>query len=118
MRMFSGEVISIEILADVDEWQAMLDNAQAKEWIHADVIINGERFGAVGIRTKGNSSLMQGRGPSSNDRYSLQFKMNKYVKGQTYYGLDTFCVNNMMSDATYMKEYISYDIRTEADSPI
>jgi hypothetical protein len=40
----------------------------------------------------------------------LQFKANKYVKVQTFYGLDDFCVNNMMGDATYMKDYLSYDI--------
>jgi len=110
MRMFNGEVISLEIQIAWDEWEALLRNAQAKEWILADVVINGEKFSAVGIRTKGNSSLTQGRGSSNNARYSLQFKMNKYVKGQIYYGLDTFCVNNMMGDATYMKDYLAYDI--------
>ncbi|MCL2748435.1 MAG: CotH kinase family protein, partial [Oscillospiraceae bacterium] len=45
-----------------------------------------------------------------NIRYSLQFKLNKYVKSQTYHGLDTFCVNNMMGDATYMKDYLSFAI--------
>lgn len=52
--------------------------------------------------------------------YSLQFKFNKYVKGQTYYGLDTFCVNNMMGDATYMKDYLSYEIMKFAgvDTPL
>jgi len=111
-RMFNDEIISLEIQIDPSEWQTMLNNAQAKEWISADVIINGERFSAVGIRTKGNSSLTQmgGRSSGGSNRYSLQFKMNKYVKGQTYYGLDTFCVNNMMGDATYMKDYLAYDI--------
>ena len=111
-RMFNGEIISLEIQMAQDDWETLLRNAQAKEWISADVIINGEKFSAVGIRTKGNSSLTQtgGMRGSSNARYSLQFKMNKYIKGQTYYGLDSFCVNNMMGDATYMKDYLSYDI--------
>ena len=111
-RMFNDEIISLEIQVAQDDWDALLRNAQAKEWISADVIINGDRFSAVGIRTKGNSSLTQmgGRSGGGSNRYSLQFKMNKYVKGQTYYGLDTFCVNNMMGDATYMKDYLAYDI--------
>ncbi|MCL2157880.1 MAG: CotH kinase family protein, partial [Oscillospiraceae bacterium] len=77
--------------------------------VTGDVVINGERFGSVGIRTKGNSSLSQGRS-SQGGSYSLQFKLNYAIKGQTYYGLDVFCVNNMMGDATYMKDYIAYDI--------
>ena len=108
-RLFGDDIITIDIQADEGDWQGLLGNAQSKEWISGDLIINGERFGAVGIRTKGNSSLTQGS-RSSTARYSLQFKFNKYVKGQTYYGLDAFCINNMMGDATYMKDYISYEV--------
>ncbi|MDR0489733.1 MAG: CotH kinase family protein, partial [Oscillospiraceae bacterium] len=112
-KMFGDEVITLDILAEPDEWKAMLNKAQAKEWISADLVINGELFKAVGVRTKGNSSLMQTGGPGGSGgitNYSLQFKFNKYVKGQTYYGLDAFCVNNMMGDATYMKDYLAFDI--------
>jgi len=111
-KLFGDEVVSINIQVNADEWKSLLDNAQTKEWISADLVINGERFGTVGIRTKGNSSLSMGNkaGGSSDGNYSLQFTANKYVKGQTFYGLDSFCVNNMMGDATYMKDYIAYDI--------
>ena len=108
-RLFGDAVISLQIEVDPAEWQGLLDNAQAKEWISADLIINGERFSTVGIRTKGNSSLSQ-VASSNSDRYSLQFEFNHYVKGQTYYGLDSFCINNIMGDATYMKDYLSYEI--------
>ena len=107
--LFDGEVASIDIQIDADTWQTMINNATAKEYVTGDVVINGERFGSVGIRTKGNSSLSQGRS-SQGGSYSLQFKLNYAIKGQTYYGLDVFCVNNMMGDATYMKDYIAYDI--------
>lgn len=108
-RMFGDEIITLDLRVDESDWQALLDNAQAKEWISGDLIINGERFEAVGIRAKGNSSLSQVVS-SNSDRYSLQFKFNQYVKGQTYYGLDTFCINNLMGDATYMKDYLAYEI--------
>ena len=108
-RMFGDEIITMDIQVDKNDWQDLLDNATTKEWISCDLIINGEVFSTVGIRTKGNSSLSQVT-MSNNDRYSLQFKLNKYVKGQTYYGLDTFCINNLMGDATYMKDYLSYEI--------
>ena len=58
-KLFGDEVISIDVQVDKDEWQGLLDNSQLKEWISGDLIINGERFTAVGIRTKGNSSLSQ-----------------------------------------------------------
>jgi spore coat protein CotH len=111
-RMFGDEVITIDIQVNEDDWQGLLDNAQAKEWIPADLIINGQKFSTIGIRTKGNSSLSMGNrmGGMSDGNYSLQFKANKYIKGQTFYGLDVFCVNNMVGDATYMKDYIAYDM--------
>ena len=108
-KMFGDEIITLDIQVDDGDWQSLLENAQAKEWISADLIINGERISAVGIRTKGNSSLSQGS-RSGGDRYSLQFKFDEYVKGQNFYGLDTFCINNLMGDATYMKDYLAYDI--------
>lgn len=118
-RIFGDEIITLDIQADKDDWQNLLDSAQQKEWIKAELKINGERFSDVGVRTKGNSSLTQA-GNSVSGNYSLQFKFNKYVKGQTYYGLDTFCVNNMMGDATYMKDYLSYEIMKFAgvDTPL
>ena len=108
-RLFNGNVVTIDIQADNDDWKRLNDNASDKEWIAADLSINGEVFSGVGIRTKGNSSITKTE-KSESDKYSLNIELNKYVKGQTFYGLDTFCLNNMVGDATYMKEYIAYDI--------
>jgi len=109
-KLFGGDIISIEITADQSEWEAMLENAMAEEYIMADVVINGTRFQSVGIRPKGNSSLSQVASSSSTDRYSFRIKFDKYIDGQTCFGLDTFVLNNMLGDNSYMKEYISYDI--------
>ena len=108
-KLFGDEIISLDIQVDENEWRNLIANAQSKEWIAGDLVINGELFRTVGIRTKGNSSILQGI-RADEARYSLQFKLNKYIKGRTYYGLDAFCVNNMMGDASYMKDYLSYEI--------
>ena len=107
--IFGVDIISLEIIADEDTWQAMLDNAEAEEYIKVDVIVNGTRFNDVGIRPKGNSSLRE-VASSDSDRFSFRLKFDKYVEGQTCFGLDTFVVNNMTGDNTYMKEYLSYDL--------
>ncbi|MCL1805296.1 MAG: CotH kinase family protein, partial [Clostridiales bacterium] len=111
--LFGDKVITLDIRTEEDNWQYFLDNVQDKEWIAADMVINGEFFSTVGIRPKGNSTIRMVPSPANREAdvmYSLHIKMNKYVKGQTYYGLDTFCVNNMLADTTYMKDYLSYDI--------
>ena len=108
-RLFNGEAALINIKVDEKNWEKFIDNATEKEWIIADLVINGESFNGIGIRAKGNSSLEKVE-KSESGKYSLNIKFNKFVDGQTYYGLDTFCLNNMIDDATYMKEYLSYEI--------
>ncbi|WP_419821988.1 CotH kinase family protein [Anoxybacterium hadale] len=104
------EVITIDISADPDEWSEMLENALNEEYISCDITINGETYYSVGIRPKGNSSLQTIARDDTTDRYSFKIKMDEYVDGQTYHGLSKFVVNNMQADATYMKEYLSYDM--------
>lgn len=108
-RLFNGEVVEIDIEVDETDWSELLENATTKEYVSADVTMNGDLFSSVGIRTKGNSSLTQ-VASSDSDRYSLQLNPNKYIKGQSFYGLDNLCINNIVSDSTYMKDAISYDI--------
>ncbi len=108
-KIFGANIISIDILADETEWQTMLDNATKEEYIKVDVVVNGTKFTDVGIRPKGNSSLKQ-VAASDSDRYSFRLKFDEYVEDQTCFGLESFVVNNMLGDNTYMKEYISYDL--------
>ena len=117
-RVFGEEVISIDIIADETDWQTMLDNATAEEFIMADVVVNGTTFHNVGIRPKGNSSLSQ-VASSDSDRYSFRITFDKYIDGQTCFGLQSLVVNNMLGDYTYMKEYVSYELMAEAgvDAP-
>lgn len=108
-KIFGVDIISLEIITDDTQWQTMLDNAKDEEYIKVDVVVNGTKFKDVGIRPKGNSSLNQVASTDS-DRYSFRLKFDEYVEGQTCFGLESFVVNNMMGDNSYMKEYISYDL--------
>ena len=108
--MDKTKVLDIEIIADETEWQAMLDNATAEEYISATIIINGEKIENAGIRPKGNSSLNMVARDDTTDRFSFKIEFDHYVKNQTWLGLDKLVVNNMQGDTTYMKEYLSYDI--------
>lgn len=110
-KLFDKNAVStIDIQMDPKEWQNMLDNALQEEYVKCDVVINGETIYNVGIRPKGNTSLTQVANDPNTDRVSFKFEFDHYVKGQTYYGLDKLVVNNMYADATYMKEYLSYDL--------
>ena len=61
----SSIVHSVSVDVDPDTYQAMIDtyvDSGDKEWISATVTINGTVFTDVGIKLKGNSSLMGLRG--------------------------------------------------------
>lgn len=110
-KLFGVGTINLEIIADKTEWANMLANAIKEEYISCDVVVNGVTFRNVGIRPKGNASL-QGIVNSESNRYSFRLKFDKYVEGQTCFGMSDFVVNNMQADPSYLKEYLSYDIMT------
>lgn len=115
-RLFKkDEVAEISIKMKQEDWDWIIENALDEEYRSADITINGETFYNVGIRPKGNSSLRTVAQDDTTDRFSFKIKFDQYVKGQTYYGLDKLVINNMITDATYMKEYLAYDLFEKMD---
>lgn len=104
-----SSIMTVDIVIDDAVWREMLDNALQEKYVKCDVIINGERINDVGIRPKGNASLQQVAALGS-QRYSFKIEFNHYIKNQTFQGLDKLVLNNTMSDASYMKEFMSYEI--------
>ena len=104
------QIISVNIIMDEDEWQDMLDNAASEEYYKCDAVINGTTFYSVGIRPKGNTSLSSIVNDPTTDRYSFKLEFDKYVDGQTCFGLDKLVLNNNYADSTNMKEAIVYDM--------
>ncbi|ULL18733.1 spore coat protein CotH [Paenibacillus sp. H1-7] len=119
-EMDKTKIMTFSINVDEAKWQEMLETAAEEEYISADVTINGTTIKNVGIRPKGNSSLKQVVADDTTDRYSFKIKFDEYVDCQTWMGLDKIVVNNMQSDNSYMKEYLSYDIMSYigVDAPL
>ena len=106
----TDSVISVNILMDDADWNAMLENSTAEEYYQCDVEVNGTTFYRVGIRPKGNSSLTSIASDPTTDRYSFKLEFDQYVDGQTCFGLDKLILNNNYADATNMKEALIYDM--------
>lgn len=105
-------ILKIEIELSESDFQSILENPTAEEYKSATVTVDGETVENVGFRTKGNSSL-NSVAKSDSERYSFRIKFDKYVKGQRLLGLDELVVNNMFSDPSYMREYLSYEVMRE-----
>lgn len=106
----TDSVISVNILMDDADWNAMLENSTAEEYYQCDVEINGTTFYRVAIRPKGNTSLTSIASDPTTDRYSFKLEFDHYVDGQTCFGLDKLILNNNYADATNMKEALIYDM--------
>jgi hypothetical protein len=105
-----NKVTEIDIQIDEDDWKWLIENARREEYKSCDITINGKTFHNVGIRPKGNSSLNMVASDSTTDRFSFKIKFDEYIEGQSYDGLKRLALNNIISDKTYMKEYLSYKL--------
>ena len=110
----SSRVHTIEITAD--NWDDIIANATAEEYQECSVVIDGENLGKVGIRAKGNTSLSSVASLGST-RYSFKIEFNHYVKGKKYHGLDKLSLNNLIQDATMMKDYLAYTLMGKMGVP-
>lgn len=110
-KYFQGDkIIDIKINLPQEDYQDMLDNAEDEQYKSADINFDGTVVENVGFRTKGNLTLRSVASASTDsDRYSFRIKLDKYVDGQSLDGLDEFVINNMYSDSSYLREYLSYE---------
>ena len=105
----TGGVLSVEISVKESDWETMLANATAEEYFACDVTVDGYTVSTAGIRCKGNSSLSSVFS-SDSERYSFKVEFDHYDSSRSLYGLDKLALNDCYADATYMKEYLSYEM--------
>lgn len=110
-RLFdTSQVHTIDIV--MDDWEGFIDTAESEEYSVCTVVIDGEKYSNVGIRGKGNTSLSSVSSMDS-DRYSFKIEFDQYDSTKSYYGLDKLSLNNIIQDATYMKDYLTYRLMGE-----
>ena len=110
----TSRVHTIDIV--MNDWEEFTDNCRSEEYYDCTVVIDNESFKNVAIRGKGNTSLSS----VTNDRYSYKIEFDHYDSTNTYHGLDKLCLNNIIQDNTYMKDYLTYQMMRDmgAASPL
>ena len=117
-RLFNTSTVhTIDIV--MDDWDSFIEECSDEEYANCTVIIDGEAYRNVAIRAKGNTSLTS-VASYGNNRYSFKIEFDHYDDGRSYYGLDKLCLNNIIQDNTYMKDYLTYQLMREfgADAPL
>jgi spore coat protein H len=103
------QVIDVKITMDPSDFQSMLDHASEEEYKTASVEYNGQQIDHVAIRTKGNLSLRSVVG-SNSERYSFKLAFDEFITSQNLQGVTKINLNNNYSDATYMREFLAYEL--------
>lgn len=113
----STRVHTVDIV--IDDWDTFLETAANEEYTVCSVVIDNEAVKNVAIRGKGNTSLSTVASMGSS-RYSFKLEFDHYESGKTYKGLDKLCLNNLIQDNSYMKDYLAYRLMNEfgADAPL
>ena len=113
----TSKVHTINIV--IDDWDSFLETCTNEEYTSCAVVIDNEAYKNVAIRAKGNTSLTQVKS-YGNNRYSFKIEFDHYDGTKTYHGLDKLCLNNIIQDNTYMKDYLCYRMMSEfgVDSPL
>ena len=93
----------------MDDWDDFISNCTSEEYYTCTVVIDNEAYKNVAIRGKGNTSLTQ-VASYGNNRYSFKIEFDHYDSSKTYYGLDKLCLNNIIQDNTYMKDFLVYQM--------
>ncbi len=91
-------------------------------WVAADVTFEGQTWTNVGIRFKGNSSLMSTWGGGN---WKLPFKLDfdefeddyPEIKNQRFYGFKQLSFSSNWSDSSLLREKVTADIFREAGVP-
>ena len=108
----TSKVHTINII--MDNWDEFIADCQNEEYYNCTVVIDNDAYKNVAIRAKGNTSLTQ-VAAYGNDRYSFKIEFDHYDSTNSYYGLDKLCLNNIIQDNTYMKDYLTYQLMGEMD---
>ncbi|QFG00655.1 hypothetical protein PB01_18680 [Psychrobacillus glaciei] len=103
-----SKVTSVDIKLDDKDLTTMLANASDEEIVEANVTINGTTVNHVGLRTKGNLSLRSVVQMDDSERYSFKIDFDYYDSTQSLDGLKKLNLNNNYSDASQMREFMSY----------
>ena len=110
-QLFAGETVPIFEL-ELSEASIAALAQDPDTYVEGALTFGEHRFEQVGVRLKGENSFL----PIS-QKAAFKIKLDEYVEDQELYGLRSLTFNNLVSDATYLHEWMSYRHFRELDIP-
>jgi spore coat protein CotH len=102
--MFSQSVLhEVRIVIDPGDWQALRDNFRENQYYAANISIDNEVLQQVGIRSRGDGSR-------NANKPGLKVDFNKYIPNQEHHGYKTIVLDNIVQDASMIRERLAYAV--------
>ncbi|MCA9708359.1 MAG: CotH kinase family protein, partial [Myxococcales bacterium] len=99
-----------DLRLDAVSWAAL--EAEPKEWVVGTFEYAGVEYANVGIRLKGNHTLR-----TLDEKPAFKIKFNRYEPGRRFLGLEGLTLNNMVVDASMLREWLSFRVFRELGAP-
>lgn len=112
----TGRVHAIDVLVPDGDWDSFIETCTDKAYLACDLVIDGELYPEAAIRAKGNSSMQMA---SHTKKYSFKIEFDHY-RAETFHGLDKLNLNNLVMDASCIRDYLVYRMMDEfgVDAPL
>ncbi|MDD4857228.1 MAG: CotH kinase family protein [Candidatus Krumholzibacteria bacterium] len=93
----------------ISDWADTLkyNKENGERYMPAQLTCDAIVLDSIGVRYKGNSSYTLS---ANTPKKPFKFNFDKYVDGQTFFGLDELNLSNCVKDPSFMRETIAYRI--------
>jgi spore coat protein H len=100
--IFNASVLH-EAKLDLDPaaWRALRENFQSNQYYAANLTVDGVAVLQIGIRSRGEGSRDE-------EKPGLKVEFDKYVPAQEYYGYKSLVIDNLVQDASMLRERLSF----------
>lgn len=93
----------VRIVMDPSDWAALRQNFRSNDYYAANISFDGEVVMQAGIRSRG-------AGSRSGEKPGLRVDFNRYNKSQEFHGVKTMALDNLVQDASLMRERLAYAV--------
>ncbi len=114
-----NQLKTYSLVLENEDWKFLQENVIKEEYVPAELFVDGEKIGTVGIRYKGSTFTLEGcaglREGERCSKISMKIRFNKYDKSLRYHGLKRLNFNSMMYDPSALRERLAYSIFRDMD---
>jgi spore coat protein CotH len=96
----SNHVRRLDILINSIDWAKLKANFELNDYYPCDIRWEGVTVRNVGIRSRGFGSR-------SSNKPGVRVDINRYAQGQTFLGLKSFNLDNLLQDPTAIRELVA-----------